>query len=254
MGLFSADKKRGLKKRLSCSAVVAAAGVSQRMKGEDKLFTEIGGAPVLAHSLTALQRCAYIDEIIVVAREDSIEPVGELCVKYGVTKATAVMAGGQTRLESVLIGALAASKKAKLIAIHDGARPCVDQNTIESAIAAAAEHHAAAPGIPVRSTLKRVKDGIVRETVDRESLFEIQTPQVFEAHLIKAALTNAVRKSLDVTDDCMAVEFIGAPVFITGGSAENIKITMAEDVKIAEAILMSRAADTRSDETSGAER
>jgi 2-C-methyl-D-erythritol 4-phosphate cytidylyltransferase len=98
-------------------------------------------------------------------------------------------------------------------------------------------HHAAAPAIPVSSTVKRVEGGVVRETVDREKLFEVQTPQVFDAGLIKAALTSAIDKSINITDDCMAVELLGVPVYITEGSRNNIKLTTREDAILAEAIL-----------------
>jgi len=225
-----------------CTAVIAAAGSSGRMCGEDKLFVEIAGKPALAHTLCAFQSTGLVDEIIVVARAEKFEHVGELCRQHGIEKATKVMAGGPTRLESVMSGVLAASKKARIIAIHDGARPCVDSGVIERAISSASQHHAVAPAVPVSSTLKRAENGNVLETVDRDGLFEIQTPQVFTAEVIKAALTNAINKAADVTDDCMAAELIGAKVRITEGSRSNIKLTTSEDIAIAEAILMKRMA------------
>ena len=220
-----------------CSAVIAAAGASRRMGGEDKLFADICGAPVLAHSLAAFQNCGYINEIVVVTREDKLELVGAICRIYSIGKASKIIVGGPTRQESVLLGVLAVSKKARLIAIHDGARPCADMSVISGAVEAAAKFHAAAPGVPVSSTVKRAKSGIVTGTVDRDGLFEIQTPQVFAAELIKAALTSAVKKGVSVTDDCMAAELIGAPIRITEGSRYNIKITAVEDLAIAKAIL-----------------
>jgi 2-C-methyl-D-erythritol 4-phosphate cytidylyltransferase len=239
--MFASKRLRGKPdRRPSCSAVIAAAGLSQRMDGEDKLFIEVCGLPVLAHTLLAFQNCEVIDEIIVVTRDDTIMNVGRICRQYGIDKAARVMAGGATRLESVMNGVFAVSGKAQLIAIHDGARPCIGLDDIKGAIAAAAKYHAAAPAVPVSSTLKRAKRGVVAETVDREGLFEVQTPQVFTAELIKAALTNAVKKSVDVTDDCMAVELIGAPVRLTEGSRSNIKLTTAEDIPIAEAILVTQ--------------
>ena len=237
MAFFFGKNRRAAKKRPKCTAVIAAAGLSQRMGGEDKLFVEVCGAPVLAHTLAAFQNCGCIDEIVVVTREESVGPVSELCRKHGIEKAAKVMVGGATRAESVMLGVFAASDKAKLIAIHDGARPCVSKAVIEGAVAAAAKFHAAAPGLPVSSTLKKVSGGAIVETVGREGLFEIQTPQVFDADLIKAALANAVDKGIDVTDDCAAAEIIGASVRVTEGSGRNIKITTGEDVQIAEAIL-----------------
>jgi 2-C-methyl-D-erythritol 4-phosphate cytidylyltransferase len=224
----------------SCSAVIAAAGISQRNDGVDKLLINVCGAPVIAHAIAAFQDHGLISEIIVVTREDRIEYISELCIQRGFSKVTGVIVGGATRLESVLNGVLAVSEKSRLIAIHDGARPCIGASVIENAVMAAAKHHAAAPGIQVSSTIKRVSEGIVLETVERESLYNIQTPQVFTAEIIKVALTNVFNKSLPVTDDCMAVELLGIPVHITEGSADNIKLTTQEDFIFADAILKSR--------------
>ena len=225
-----------------CSVVIAAAGSSERMCGEDKLFVDIAGTPALAHTLAAFQSIGLVSEIIVVARAEKFEHIGELCRQHGIEKATKVMAGGRTRLESVMNGVLAVSKKARIIAIHDGARPCVDSGVIERAISSASKHHAVAPAVPVSSTLRKAENGTVLETVDRDGLFEIQTPQVFTAEIIKAALTNAINKSAEVTDDCMAAELIGVKVRITEGSRSNIKLTTCEDIAIAEAILKKRMA------------
>ncbi|MDR0489993.1 MAG: 2-C-methyl-D-erythritol 4-phosphate cytidylyltransferase [Oscillospiraceae bacterium] len=238
MSLIKRKTRPGKQDRLKCSAVIAAAGSSKRMNGGDKLFLNICGAPVLSHTLAGFQKCGLIDEIIVVAHSDMLERVIEICKEYCIDKAAMVIVGGSTRLDSVRNGVLAVSKENRLIAIHDGARPCVDIDTIERAIVAASEHNAAAPAIPVSSTIKKVINGTVIETVDRESLFEIQTPQVFDADLIKAALANAANKSLNITDDCMAVELLGHPVHITEGSRNNIKLTTREDMSIAEAILL----------------
>jgi len=236
---FKIKRGRKASARLSCSAVIAAAGSSDRMAGEDKIFLSICGVPVLAHSLKAFQNSDCIDEIIIVVQEDKIAEAGEICEKYSISKATRIMLGGPTRLESVLNGVLAVSGKKQLIAIHDGARPCVGDEIITGAVHSAAKYHAAAPGIPVSSTLKAASGGIIEKTICRDNLFEIQTPQVFAADLIKAALTNALDKKIDVTDDCMAAEAIGVPVHITEGSRYNIKLTTSEDIVIAEAILKS---------------
>ena len=237
MAFFSWLRRVRSKRIPPCSAVIAAAGYSQRMGGGDKLYAEIHGMPVLAHTLTAFQACGHVSEIIVVVREDCMELAGGICEKHGIGKVSKIMVGGPTRLSSVMNGVFAVSDKAELIAIHDGARPCIEQGVIERAIEAAAKHHAAAPGVPVSSTLKKAKGGIVTETVDRDDLFEIQTPQAFKASLIKAALTSASNKSIEVTDDCRAVELIGAPVHIVEGSRGNIKITTSQDLIIAKAVL-----------------
>ena len=241
MSLFSRQKKEKPGKIPLCSAVIAAAGLSQRMNGEDKLFIEINGMPVLVHALAAFQNCGQINEIVIVTRSEHMELVCDICKHFGITKATKVVSGGPTRSSSVYNGVFAVSEKAEFVAIHDGARPCIDQDTITRTIEAAFKYNASAPGMPVPSTIKRVKDHIVVETVDREGLFEIQTPQIFKAEIIKAALTNALNKSIAATDDCEAVEHIGAAVYITEGSPNNIKITTSADIAIAEAILAQRS-------------
>ncbi len=228
-------------KRQYCTAVVAAAGSSVRMGGQDKLFAEIAGTPVLALTLTALDRCPGIKQIVVVAREQELESVSELCRTYKIRKADKIITGGATRLESVYAGVLAASPAADLIAVHDGARPFVTEGMVSLVLDAAAKHHAAAPAVPVTSTVKQAKDGMVVKTIDRTSLFEVQTPQVFAADLIKGALQSAIEKDLKITDDCMAVEAIGCPVKLTTGLRENIKITTVTDIAFAEAIYARRS-------------
>ena len=236
MTLFSKLSNRKRRKVSLCSAVIAAAGSSNRM-GEDKLFIDIHGIPVLAHTLMAFQKSPDVSEIIVVTRPDCVDKVNEICQRFSIGKATNFIFGGATRMLSVLNGVNSASDESDIIAIHDGARPCIELPTIQRTIELARKFHAAAPAIPVTSTLKKVKKDFILETVDRSSLYEVQTPQVFQADLIKAALTNALNKSIEVTDECKAVELIGATVRITEGSRRNIKLTTPEDIVIAKAIL-----------------
>ena len=219
-----------------CSAVVAAAGSSARMEGTNKLFAEIGGKPVLALALTALSKCREISEIIVVTRESDLTAVADICSTYGISKISKIITGGKTRLDSVYNGVMQVSPDSKLIAVHDGARPFVTEQIVSAAIEAALKYLAAAPAVPVTSTIKLARDGIVEKTIDRANLYEIQTPQVFIAELLKGALQNAVDRALYITDDCMAVEAIGCRVKLTEGSRENIKLTTAADIKYAEAI------------------
>ncbi|SHH50632.1 2-C-methyl-D-erythritol 4-phosphate cytidylyltransferase [Sporobacter termitidis DSM 10068] len=223
-----------------CSAVVAAGGASSRMEGQDKLFLDIGGVPVLAHTLLALNKCPEVGEIVVVTRQDRMDDVARLVSEYGVSKAAKLVPGGQTRLESVMNGVLQVSPHARLIAVHDGARPFVTGETVSLAVAAALKFSAAAPAVPVTSTVKMAKNNMVVKTVDRDGLFEIQTPQIFAAELLKGALQNAADKKLYITDDCMAVEALGCSVCLTAGTRENIKLTTAIDVAFAEAILQMR--------------
>ena len=233
-------KKSGSSAAAVCSAVVAAAGSSARMEGINKLFVEIGGKPVLAHTLIALSRCREIREIIVVARETEMNEVAGICSAYQIAKISKVIAGGQTRLESVYNGVMQVLPDSKLIAVHDGARPFLTQQLVSTAVEAALKFSAAAPAVPVTSTIKYARDGIVERTIERDNLYEVQTPQVFIAELLKGALQNAFDNSLYITDDCMAVEAIGCRVKLTEGSRENLKLTTAHDMIYAEAIAQMR--------------
>lgn len=195
---------------------------------------------VIAHTLRALECCPYIHEIVIVTREDMIVPLAQLCADYSISKVSKVVLGGETRAHSVRLGMLEISERASLIAIHDAARPLVTQEVLAEVIQTAARSGAAAPAIPVKDTIKRATDGIVEETPNRSELFAVQTPQVFEADLIRAALHQAIEQNIPLTDDCSAVERLGMKVTLTRGSEENIKITTPTDLIVAEAILQWR--------------
>lgn len=221
-------------KRPFCSAVIAAGGSSNRMGGENKLFSNIAGMPVLAMTLKAFQDNQGIDEIIISAREEDFLKIASICTEYGITKLGRLVKGGKERINSVYAGVYAADKSADLIAVHDGARPLVSQEIINKTIAEATKHFAAAPAVPLKDTVKEVEDNTVKSTLDRSKLYAVQTPQIFAADLLKAALSNAIEKNIYVTDDCMAVEAIGFPVKITEGEYGNIKITTQEDIAVAQ--------------------
>jgi len=237
MSILNVFGKIGSKKPPVCSAVIVAAGLSQRCKGEDKLFSLLDNKPLLAFTIEAFEKSDFISEIIIVTRENKLEKISKLCKQNGYDKVAQILIGGETRTQSVINGVFAVSKKAKLIAIHDGARPCIETSLIDSTINAAAKFAAAAPAVKVSPTIKRIEGGVIVETVDRENLYEIQTPQIFREELIKAALTNVTKKSISVTDDCQAVEILGASVHIIEGSHSNIKVTNPIDLCFAETIL-----------------
>lgn len=239
--MLSFLKKMKRSSRPQCAALVAAAGSSSRMGGVNKLLEPLDGVPVLARTLTALQQARDIREIVVAAREEDLVEISRLCHTYGVTKCTKVIRGGETRAHSVLLAALEASPEAELLAVQDGARPLVTPELIDRVIAAAVRCGAAAPAVPVKDTIKEVRDGgAVERTVDRGILRAVQTPQVFDAGLLKAALQDAVENSVPITDDCSAVERLGKVVFLVDGEEENLKITTPVDLILAEAILQAR--------------
>ena len=228
--------KRG-KPSIRCAAVVPAAGSSTRMAGRDKILLPLGDQPVLVHTLRALELCPHIMEIVVVTRRDLIVPIGQLCRDCGFQKVTKIIPGGETRTQSVLNGVSEVSKDAELIAIHDGARPLVTQSLLDAVITRASQCGAAAPAVPVKDTIKRAKDGVVAATLERSELFAVQTPQVFQADLIRTALTRAMEEGAELTDDCGAVERLGIGVALTQGDYRNLKVTTPEDMAMAEALL-----------------
>ena len=234
------DLRKKTEKPLVCSAVIVAAGSSQRM-GSDKLMKKLGAMPVLARTILAFENCPLIDEIIIVTRNDRLEEIADLCHKNGLHKVRQVVSGGNTRMESALAGVSATRHGAEYIAIHDGARPLVSGELIERTIRAAKKYRSAVPAIASTDTLKAVDEkGFVIGTVDREGVKRVQTPQVFEADLIKGALTKAVTKGLALTDDCSAMDMMGVKTIVVEGDPANIKITTPDDLVTAEAIVNAR--------------
>lgn len=237
--MFSFLKKFKKSSRPRCAALVAAAGSSSRMGGVNKLMQPLDGMPVLARTLTALQQARGIDEIVVATREEEIPVIAELCHTYGISKCSKVVRGGENRAHSVMLAAMETS--AELLAVHDGARPLVKPELIDELVAAAHRCGAVAPAIPLKDTVKTVRDGgAVGRTLDRDTLRAVQTPQVFEAGLLKAALQSALENHVSITDDCSAVERLGKVVFLLEGDEENLKITTPMDLILAEAILKAR--------------
>jgi 2-C-methyl-D-erythritol 4-phosphate cytidylyltransferase len=223
-----------------CAAVIVAAGSAARMQGIDKIMTPLGLEPVIVHAVRPFQRSPLVQEIVVVTREDLIVPVGQALKDAGMDKVRLVMVGGADRAESVVIGLDAVSRKTRLVAVHDGARPLVTEEIVNAAISKAAETGAAAPAIPVKDTIKIAKDGVVERTPKRSTLFAVQTPQVFDRDLLRGALQKAREDQVEVTDDCMACERIGMKVHLIPGSEENLKITTPLDLVLADEILAGR--------------
>ncbi|MBQ2854682.1 MAG: 2-C-methyl-D-erythritol 4-phosphate cytidylyltransferase [Oscillospiraceae bacterium] len=219
----------------TCGAVIVAAGTASRMGGIDKVMATLGGEPMIVRTVRQFQDCEAISEIVIVTREDLILPITSLCRAY--PKVKAVVQGGKSRQESVALGLNSLSDKTKLAAVHDGARPLVTWQVIDRVVRAANTYGAAAPAIPVKDTIKVVEGRVVKNTPDRATLFAVQTPQVFDFDLLRAALTKAKLEEAQVTDDCSAVERMGMSVKIVEGDERNIKVTTPMDLKIAEMLL-----------------
>ena len=222
------------------AAIIVAAGSSTRMGGEvSKQFMCVDGIPVLARTMLAFDKSPYIDQIVVVAREEEIPLVKELQAQYGIEKLHAVVAGGADRGESVKNGVKAVGKHIKYLAIHDGARCLVTPSMIKKVMRAAFMHRAASAACPVRDTVKIAdKRGFIKKTVDRNSVYLAQTPQVFHADLYRAAAALCTDKNF--TDDNQLLEAADFPVKLVDCGHENLKITTPEDIGRAEDILARR--------------
>ena len=227
------------------SVVVAAAGTASRMQGIDKILAPLGDRPILARTLEVFQRCEAVSEVIVVTREDLLADISRMCKEFDLNKVKKVVVGGDERLLSVRAGLRQVDPEAHLIAIHDGARPFLTRSVLEQVLEQAARSGAAAPAIPLNDTIKRAVDGVVEETVDRSVLWSVQTPQVFQADLIRAAVEQAAENGVQVTDDCSVVERLGMKVVLTPGDRENIKVTTPFDLILGQVILDLRQEEGR---------
>lgn len=208
------------------------------MKTKDsKLLLKINGKTVLERSVNAFLNISDIDEVIVVAREKDIPAFSDILTDERVS----FVVGGDTRQQSVM-NAVDVIDDCELIIIHDGARPLIKSEDIENTIRAAKENKAAAVGVFVKDTVKVVdKNGFVVSTPDRNTLFAVQTPQIFDFELYRNAAQNAREKGLDFTDDCQLVESFNKKVKTVVGSYSNIKITTPDDIVLAENLLKNEA-------------
>lgn len=224
------------------SAVIVAGGSSTRMGGGiSKQFLEIDGIPVIVHTLLAFERTPEIDEIIVVAKENEIEQYKGFKSTYGITKLKRAVVGGQTRQQSAEKGFLAISGKSGYVAIHDGARCLITPEEISAVCQAAYSCDAATAATRATDTIKlATENGFIEKTVDRNAVWHAQTPQMFNADLYRAALAVGERDGVKVTDDCSLVEHIEHPIKLVECSKNNIKITTADDIPHAAAIIKKR--------------
>lgn len=211
-------------------AILVAAGRGTRMGAErPKAFLSLAGESLLVRSVRALGAAPSVDEIVAVVPQEQREEATAML--RGLPKVRAVVAGGERRQDSVRKGLEQAPKDFDgVVLVHDAARPLVEVEVIEAVVAAAREHGAALPVLPVSDTVKKVRDGRVVETLDRSQLAGAQTPQGFEFSLLTRAYENALRERLTLTDEAMAVERLGEPVVTVAGSARNRKITTPEDL------------------------
>jgi 2-C-methyl-D-erythritol 4-phosphate cytidylyltransferase len=222
------------------TAIIVAAGSSQRM-GFNKLFALIAGKPVIAHAITAFEQANSVAKIIVVAGEDRHGEIQKISRDGNFKKVQSIIAGGEHRQDSVRAGLENLSRGARYIAVHDAARPLVTPERIERLFEQCRMHGAAAMAEPINDTLKRADvDLVVTGSVERQHLYAMQTPQIFERALIEEAYRHVYAKKVLVTDEVSAVERLGRKVFLVPNDDFNFKITYPRDLPLAEFVLKQR--------------
>ncbi len=233
--------KKFLPKRAAkhVTAIIVAGGSGSRMGSTTtKQMMELCGIPVVVRTILAFENANCIKDIIIVARADEKAAYKEFIHKYSLKKIRRVVAGGDTRQQSVLNGFKAVSDNCDFVAIHDGARCLVTPDNIEKVLYEARCHEAASAAAPVKDTVKITNsEGFVVSTPDRSNVWTAQTPQIFRADLYRAAAFYALRLGYEATDDNALVEFLGSKVKMVDCGYRNIKITTPEDIHIAKVLL-----------------
>ena len=222
------------------SAILVAAGKGTRMGANvDKLWLEVAGRPVIAHTWKKFNDSPLIDEIILVVREGMESHFAGLATAFGFQKPFRLVPGGAERQDSVWNGLEAVSAQTWIVAIQDAARPCTSEDLIAATIQAARETGAAVAAQPVVDTLKESADGqTILRTVERSRLWSVQTPQTFQTDVIRRAILAAREKKLVLTDDTAACELIGQPVRLVKSAAPNPKVTVPADLPFIESLLL----------------
>ena len=221
-------------------AILVAAGRGVRM-GADKLFLNVAGKPVVAHTWARLDSAESIDHIVVVVRAGMEKKFAALAKQFKFKKQFEIVTGGAERQDSVWAGLEAVPPKSDIVAIHDAARPCVNHDLIAATVKYAEETGAAVAAHPVTDTIKESADGrLIRKTLDRSQLWAMETPQTFRFDVIRRAISAARAKKMKFTDDTASCELIGQPVRLVSSIAPNPKVTVPGDLPIVEALLASR--------------
>ena len=224
-------------------AVIVAAGRGKRMgKKLNKIFLPVLDKPMIYYALKTFQDCREINEIIIASQKNDFRKIKEIKEKYNFNKIKNIVEGGKERQDSVYSG-LMSIKDAKdddIIVVHNGSNPLVRENEITECINAARQYGAAVCCFPLKDTIKKIKNDFVEKTIDRQDIYQMQTPQAIKYGLFIEGFNNIKKNKLKVTDDVSVVESLGKKARIVPCSYENIKITTKDDLKIAEGILIKR--------------
>lgn len=236
---------------MKVTAVIVSAGIGQRfMDGKKKQFLPLAGKPVLARTLDPFERCPLVNAVVLVVGQEDLEfCLKEIVEKYQYKKISRIVPGGKTRQESVRNGMDAVPEDVEMVVIHDGVRPFVTREMIEESVRSAIRFQAVVVATPVKDTIKTVDaGGSIRETLDRNFLWQVQTPQTFQTRIIRDALRKAAEDGFLGTDDASLVERMGVKVHVVQGSYANIKITTPEDLLLATFLLQTNNPDQGEDE------
>ncbi len=224
----------------SVMGIIPAAGHGLRMRSDtEKPYITIGGRSILAHTLSVFEACEAVDGYVLVVEAARVASCREHLAEAGAAypKLAKVVAGGSTRQESVYLGLMALDEDTGSVLIHDAARPCVEQDALEASVLGCARHGAVISATPSTDTMKIIRDGRVEATPDRSALWRAQTPQTFPYRVLRTAHEQAREEGYTGTDDAELVERAGYVVRALEGSPDNIKVTTAEDLDVAERIL-----------------
>ncbi|NEU32438.1 2-C-methyl-D-erythritol 4-phosphate cytidylyltransferase [bacterium LRH843] len=222
------------------SVIIPAAGQGKRMKaGMNKQFLKLRDEPIIVHTVRFFENDQACKQVIIVANEDECMMMQDVMNKYGLKKVAAVIKGGKERQQSVRNGINYLDEE-QIVLIHDGARPFVSKGMIDRIVTKAEETGAVTAAVRVTDTIKRVSSGKIIDTLKRDELWSIQTPQAFSLSLLKEAHEKAEKAGLIGTDDASLVEWLGHDVSIADGDYTNIKLTTPGDLLFAEAIMQER--------------
>ena len=224
------------------SAIIVAAGNSTRM-GKDKIFLPLNKIPAIAYTLRAFEKADTISEIIVVCKKEHESKLKSIVSEYSISKFKSFAPGGEVRQDSVFSGVNFCDERTEYFAIHDAARCLITSEEINKSVSDAVIYKASSLGVPCKDTLKILNhDNFVVSTPDRSTLWNIQTPQVFEKELYLDAMDSAIKNDVNYTDDCQLIEKMGKAVHIAQGSYSNLKLTTPYDIAVFENILNLRGA------------
>lgn len=227
------------------TVMIPAAGSGKRMgAGHNKLFLLLDGKPIFIRTLEVFEQDPSCAGIILAVREDEREIITEMLNKYGITKVKQLVDGGSERQHSVA-ACLEAHKDGGIVLVHDAARPFIRQSVIAKLVVVAKQHGAAIAAVRAKDTMKTAASGIVQDTLDREALWAIQTPQAFRDEVLRQASLNAQVEGFLGTDESMLVERFGHVVHVVESTYDNVKMTTPEDLVFGEFLLKERQQEER---------